>query len=214
MYSRGVGPIADEGAVVLYELTGSSFLMLTTAPDIPATKLTQQFAFFDTYLTNANIPHNLTITQDATYFEHFVRYYGPLPDGIWTVSHLIGSRLIPRSLIDNPAGSQALTDTYANITASGDFIVVSIALNASRPAPAPGGNAVHPAWRTSLLHSISYSNYDWSAPNIEAEMARREDFLTNQIEPAYVRLAPNSGSYLNEANFNSKNALQSFYGSI
>ncbi len=60
-------------------------------------------------------------------------------------------------------------------------------------------------------HNLVFA-WNWSAPNIEAEMARREDVLTNQIEPLYVRLSPGSGSYLNEGNFNMKNALQEFYG--
>ncbi len=57
--------------------TPASFLMFTTAPDIPATTLTRQLAFIDTYLTKAGIPHNLTVTQDATYFDHCTVLWAP-----------------------------------------------------------------------------------------------------------------------------------------
>jgi hypothetical protein len=122
----------------------------------------------------------------------------------------MGSRLMPRSLLAAPGGSRALVDAYANITASGDFIVVSIAMNANHSTSAPGGNAVHPAWRSALLHTIAYSPWDWAVP--AATMAARELVLTEQIEPLLVGLSSGSGTYLNEANFKMKNAMREFYG--
>ncbi|RDL42233.1 uncharacterized protein BP5553_02212 [Venustampulla echinocandica] len=209
-FQSNLAPLVDAGAVVLYTITPSNFLMFASAPAIAASTFDTGFASVKSHLTQVGIAHNLTVTADLTYYDHFQRYYGPLPNGIWEVSHLIGSRLIPRSVVTAPAGNKALVDAYANITASGDFIVVSIAMNASRPATLPGGNSVHPAWRSALLHTLAYWPWDWTAS--PATITARERTLTEDIEPQLVQLSPGSGTYLNEANFNMKNAQQEFYG--
>ena len=206
----GVAPIVDTGAVILYEITNSSLAVYLTAPDQSPSQIRSSLSYITNHLTNHSIPYALSITTDPTYFDYFQRYYGPLPNGIWQVAHLIGSRLIPHSVV--AANSTALTDIYRNVTASGDWEVVSIALNVSHAVAgnAPSANAINPAWRDALLHTLAYSAWDWTAP--EGVMAAREDVLTNQIQPMLDALTPGSGTYLNEANFNQRNALQAFFG--
>ena len=206
----GVAPIIDGGAVVLYEITNSSLAMYLTAPNQNPSQIRSSLSYITNHLGNHSIPYALSITTDPTYFDYFQRYYGPLPDGIWQVAHLIGSRLIPRSVV--AANSTALTDIYRNVTANGDWEIVSIALNVSHAVAGnvPSANAINPAWRDALLHTLAYSAWDWTAP--EGVMAAREDVLTNQIEPMLDALTPGSGTYLNEANFNQRNALQAFFG--
>ena len=209
----GVAPIVDTGAVILYEITNSSLAMYLTAPNQSPSQIRSSLSYITNHLTNHSIPYALNITTDPTYFDHFQRYYGPLPSGIWQVAHLIGSRLIPRSVV--AANSTALTNIYRSVTASGDWEFVSIALNVSHAVAGntPSANAINPAWRDALLHTLAYSAWDWTA---EAEakgvMAAREDVLTNEIQPLLDALTPGSGTYLNEANFGQKGALGAFYG--
>ncbi len=44
-------------------------------------------------------------------------------------------------------------------------------------------------------------------------MRRKQDFLTNVIDPLLVAATPGSGTYLNEANFRQANFQDHFYGS-
>ena len=207
----GVSPIVATGAVMVYEMSNSSFELLMTAPSHSKAQVTTELGYIVDHLKQAKIPFTLSITSDPTYFDHFVRYYGPLPNGGYEVSHLIGSRLIPSSVVaDN---SLSLTDAYRSITASGDWSMVAIGLNASHAVAgnAPGANAVLPAWRSALLHTVVYSPWDWSAA--PETMVAREELLSTVIQPRLDALTPGSGTYLNEANFNQTDALDAFYGS-
>ncbi|MCJ1439370.1 hypothetical protein MMC27_008762 [Xylographa pallens] len=205
---QGLGAVVDTGATFLYEITNSSFLAFMSAPLVSPAQISSLLKYSTDHLEAQSIPYTLSITTDPTYYAHYDRYYGPLPDGIWQVSHLIGSRLIPRTFIQE--NSSALTAAYQNITASGDFTVVSIALNASNPTHSVSENSVHPAWRTALLHTLAYSPWDWSAPR--EVMQAREEVLTAVIEPQLVGLTPDSGTYLNEANFQMRNNQHEFFG--
>lgn len=207
---KGVAPIADSGAVALFQVTNSNVLLFLTAPKQSKVQITGHLRYITDYLIKHKIPHNLSVTSDSSYYDHFVRYYGPLPNGIWEVAHLIGSRLVPRSEVER--NSAGLTQAYRDFTANGDWTMVVIALNASHAVAgnAPGANSIHPAWRTALLHTIAYSPWDWTAP--ESAMAAREGVLTNVIEPRLISLTPGSGTYLNEANFNQKDAQHQFFG--
>ena len=206
----GVSPIVDSGVVMLYEMSNSSFELLVSAPSHSKAQIATELGYITDHLKRAKIPYALSITSDPTYFDHFVRYYGPLPNGGYQVSHLIGSRLIPSSVV--ATNSAALTDAYRSITANGDWSIVALALNASHRVAgnSPGANAVLPAWRSALLHAVVYSPWDWSAP--PATMVARERVLTTVIQPRLDGLTPGSGTYLNEANFDQADALEAFYG--
>ena len=206
----GVTPIVDAGAVVLYQMSNTSITAFVTAPSLTRTQITNYFKYTTDHLISSKIPYTFTTTIDSTYFDHFSRYYGPLPNGIYEVSHLIGSRLIPRSVV--AARNQAIISAYRDITASGDWSVVSIALNASHATArnSPAANAVLPAWRDALLHTLAFSPWDWDAPI--STMQSRERLLTEVINPALVNLAPGSGTYMNEANFNQSDAAEAFFG--
>ncbi|KAL8787048.1 MAG: hypothetical protein Q9195_007953 [Heterodermia aff. obscurata] len=206
----GVTPIVDAGAVVLYQMSNKSITAFVTAPSLTRTQITNYFEYMTDHLISSKIPYTFTTTTDSTYFDHFSRYYGPLPNGIYEVSHLIGSRLIPRSVV--AARNQAIISTYRDITASGDWSVVSIALNASHATArnSPAANAVLPAWRDALLHTLAFSPWDWDAPI--STMQSRERLLSEIINPALVNLAPGSGTYMNEANFNQSDAEEAFFG--
>ena len=68
-------------------------------------------------------------------------------------------------------------------------------------------SAVTPAWRSSYLHAIGSTGYDFGG---DAEDAKRRD--TDQIQAALTRVAPNSGAYLNEADPFQKDWREAFWG--
>ncbi|KAH7318998.1 hypothetical protein BKA65DRAFT_599150 [Rhexocercosporidium sp. MPI-PUGE-AT-0058] len=209
-FHGGLEPIVDSGAVALFAVTNGTFLAYVTAPSHTEAQIASQLKFITGFLDSKNATYTLKITSDPSYFDHFVRFYGPLPGGIWETSHLISSRLIPRSVVRNQ--NSAITNLYRDIVKDGDWIVSGIVLNASHKVAGnkPGRNAVNPAWRQALVHTIVYSVWDWEAPI--SVMQAREDHLTNYISPSLEALTPSSGTYLNEANFGQKNWQDVFYG--
>lgn len=209
-FQGGLEPIVDSGSVALYQVTNETFTGYVTAPGHTEEQIASQLKFLTGFLDSNNATYTLQVTSDPSYYDHFVRFYGPLPGGIWETSHLIGSRLFPRSVVRSQ--NAAITDLYRDIVKDGDWIVSGIALNASHGVAGnkPGANAVNPAWREALVHTIVYSVWDWEAPL--SVMQAREDHLTNYISPRLESLTPNSGTYLNEANFGQENWQDIFYG--
>jgi hypothetical protein len=209
-FQGGLEPLVDSGAVALYQITNTNFLSIFTAPGLSASQLKQKLEFFTSSLNQHNITYTFTTSDDPTYFDHFVRYYGPLPAGIWETSHLVSSRLFPRSVIrENNSGVIA---AYRNITSDPNWIAAGLAMNASHATAGnkPGDNAVLPAWRDALIHTLFYSPWDWEAS--QSTIQSREDHLTYTIAPSVEGLTPGSGTYLNEANFNQLNWQETFYG--
>jgi hypothetical protein len=207
LYNAGMEPFVDSGATLLYELLNTTIGTLISAPNTTEEEIRGHLEYITSYLTENNIPFSLTTSSDTTYFDHYSRLFGPLPDGIYEVSHLIGGRLIPRTVVEN--NNTALTQAYRNTVASGEWVIGNLALNAGGHGSV-NDNAVNPAWRGALFHTLVLSVWDWNIPR--SEMADRVDYQTNVAEPSLVALSPDSATYLNEANFNMKNNQVEFYG--
>jgi hypothetical protein len=144
-FQGGLEALVDSGAVALYQITNTNFLSIFTAPAIFASQLKQGLEFFTSSLDQHNIIYTYTTADDPTYFDHFVRYYGSLPTGIWEASHLMSSRLFPSSVIrENNSGVIA---AYRNITSDPNWIAAGLAANVSHATAGnkSGANAVLPA---------------------------------------------------------------------
>lgn len=139
-----------------------------------------------------------------------MRYYGPLPAGIWATDHLISSRLFPRSVIQN--NNAGVVQAYKNVTSDPNWVVAGLALSvpSNTTSTGPTANAVNPAWRNTLVHTLFYSPWDWDSPL--SVMQSREEYLTYKIAPKLEALTPGSATYLNEANFDQLNWQEVFYG--
>ncbi|KAL8952921.1 MAG: hypothetical protein Q9183_007364, partial [Haloplaca sp. 2 TL-2023] len=124
-----------------------------------------------------------------------------------------GGWLLPRSVVlDNPDG---LAAAYENITNGRAGSFTSVALNVNRSVTGDVSNAVHPAWRTTLLDviittwvltilyksnaaNLSLSDYNATKPTSLAEAVKQQEDMTNIYIPQLKALAPDSGVYLNE----------------
>ncbi|RFU34023.1 hypothetical protein B7463_g2267, partial [Scytalidium lignicola] len=208
----GMGPLVDQGMASVFEVTNSSVLAIIIAPNQSTAEVTDELAFITNHLDQQQMPYQLSVSTDATYYDYFVRYFGPLPEGSYQSAQLTGSRLIPRSVLANATSAAAITNAYRDIVANGDWTLGCVAVNASHAVAGntPAANAVLPAWRTAGIHTIIYSPWDWDAP--ESAMVAREAHLTNSISPRMEALTPGSGTYLNEANFQQKEFQENFYG--
>jgi hypothetical protein len=265
--------VVDSGAYMLTAMTSVGATLAVTAPGQSATQVRARLRGLVAYLDAQRIAYSLDVTTHASYYEHFDRYYGPLPDGQWSASELFASRILPRSIFEaqqsssssssslsssspsisrqsgnlssesawvaeptrqpstKPAAPATLKDLisfYRLAASEAGWVVGNLAFKASPPPPAASGsgsvatpfdgngghgsgdaaaaaasaagsaNSVHPAWRTAASLALVTVPWDWRAP--PAIMAARLDRLTRVIDTALVRLAPQSGAYLNEAN--------------
>ncbi|OTA81898.1 hypothetical protein M434DRAFT_203397 [Hypoxylon sp. CO27-5] len=206
----------DGGNTFAYSLASSAFgIYNLVAPNRSAADVRALLQPFLTDLKALGVPYNCTTHESANYFEQLSRDYGPFPDGPFQTSALIGSRLIPKTILLDAADNDALTQVLRNTASGSDFAMLmqSLDVNDSKPlSTSPvAGNAVLPAWRATALHAIVTAPWDWTVPR--AEMERREDVLANEITPAFIAVTPGSGTYLNEANFAQDDWQEQFYGS-
>ncbi|KAF7378452.1 Fad binding domain protein [Mycena sanguinolenta] len=122
---------------------------------------------------------------------------------------LVGSRLLPRSLWENPATLKRLQSTIRNIlgqgTAAVDFILSPTLEVAGNP-----NNAVLPAWRNAERHFTVIIPLVDGQP--QQEVLDNQDRITTEFIPQLKHLTPRSGSYHNEADFQDPDWKQDFWG--
>ncbi|KAJ7920489.1 hypothetical protein B0H13DRAFT_1708620 [Mycena leptocephala] len=122
---------------------------------------------------------------------------------------LVGSRLLPRSLWEDPEQLKSLQSTIRSIleggTAAVDFI--------QRPTLEVAGNpdnAVLPAWRNTERHfAVVIPLVDGQS---EEEALNNQERITTEFIPKLKKLTPGSGSYNNEADYQDPDFKQAFWG--
>jgi hypothetical protein len=120
-----------------------------------------------------------------------------------------GSRLFPRS---NWKDKSTLDSTFDAWKQSSENGLSLISFNIA-PTLARGGNpdnAVNPAWRETVLHSIQSTSWPLNASVAEIKSAR-DSFTIGDMQ-RWRDVTPGSGSYLGESDRMEPNFQQSFYG--
>ncbi|KXG50411.1 FAD-binding, type 2 [Penicillium griseofulvum] len=207
VFHAGATPLVDTGSFLLSQITNTTFQVIITAPSVTVSTLNTQLSYITGHLNNTGIAYSLTAQTDASYFDFFSRYFGPLPDGIYPVAHLVGSRLLPRDFFQSVDRTKGLQDLLRSITPNQTYTIAVELFNVNQTSVAD--RSVHPAWRDSIAHFLVYSTWDWSS---STEMAARSDRLTNEIIPTVEELTPGSGTYRNEANYRQKDWQKAFFG--
>jgi FAD/FMN-containing dehydrogenase len=229
----GTGPIIDSGAFFAGTFTSVRALFTMTAPGQTANQVRSRLQFLVDHLDRHRVPYAFNVSTHSNYFDHFVDYYGPLPDAGLNINVRATSRIIPRSVYEaapmhTPAsplvvpapsslakpGVAELTRIYRNIAVEPGWLAINIGMRGAPPnAPPVAANAVHPAWRTAGAIALIYAPWDLGArPEAAAANAARERKLTDVIDPAFKALTPQSGTYLNEANWAMRDLLRESYG--
>ena len=205
--------IVDAGATAIYIITPAAFQIVPlTAPGKPAAEVRVMLVPLITILTQLNITYVSNITSDATYLDHYKNYLGPIPYGSYATAQLLGGRLVPRSVVEK--NNDGLTSVMRNTVENSTFYIAATALgvkshpSGTRPI-AP--NAVLPAWRDAILTVLVPSPWDFTQPRSVEKS--RENQLTNSLIPQLTAVTPNSGTYMNEADFHLATWKQNFYGS-
>ncbi|KAH6629017.1 hypothetical protein C7974DRAFT_358570 [Boeremia exigua] len=196
--------MVDAGTMVVHYFTSAFFMIAPlsaynkTAAEVK-TILTPFLARIDSNKVN----YTVTYSEFDTYYEHYDKYFGPLPLGNIQVGIAqYGSRLIPRSVVGN------ITDTWRAVVEKG---VTWIGVGTDvQPFGSEDTTSVHPAWRKAIVHATLTLPWNFTAPWSEA--IETQQMMTNVIQPLVEAATPGSGSYVNEADFNQKNWQTTFWG--
>ncbi|KAJ5759085.1 hypothetical protein N7520_006241 [Penicillium odoratum] len=203
-FHESLPALVDAGAMCIWYYTNTSFeIAPITGPNIPEAKLVNLLEPFTTSLDKLNINYTLTTGQYSSYYSQFKDMQGTIEVG--TAQY--GGYLIPRSVVEN--NNKALVQAYREITEAGATFI-GVGLNASHKVSGDVYNAVLPAWRDALIDTTLTTPWEWDNG---ALMLERQNKMTYEFIPKLEALAPNSGAYMNEGNFQQPDFQRVFYGS-
>ncbi|KAF1993860.1 FAD-binding domain-containing protein [Amniculicola lignicola CBS 123094] len=197
--------IVDAGTMVIYILTSSSFMISPlSAYDKTATEVKAILAPFVSRLDSQGINYAADYNEFDTYYEHYDKYWGPLPVGNIQVGIAqYGGRLVPRGVVGN------ITKTWRTIVEKGaTWIGVGTDVKSFASQKTA---SVHPAWRNAIVHATLTLPWNFTAP--WSESAATQEKMTNEIIPLIEAATPDSGAYVNEADWRQPNFQTTFWGS-
>ncbi|RYN40780.1 putative FAD-linked oxidoreductase [Alternaria arborescens] len=196
--------MVDAGAMVVHYFT-SSFFMISplNAYNKTEVEVKAMLAPFVARLDSKGVKYTAEYSEFDTYYEHYDKYFGPLPLGNIQVGIAqYGTRLIPRSVVSN------ITETWKAVVEKG---VTWIGVGTDvKSFGSQQTTSVHPAWRKAIVHATLTLPWNFTAPWSEAFAVQEK--MTNEIVPLVEAATPGSGSYVNEADFRQPNFADTFWG--
>lgn len=201
--------MVQAGAMVVYYFT-SSFFMISplTAYNKTAAEVEAIMAPLRRTLDAMGVRYTASASESPTYYEHYDKYFGPLPDGAIQVGIAqYGGRLVPLSAWERNSTAMSAVTRYI---AGKGVTWIGVGTDVS-PFARRGANAVHPAWRTPLVHATlttewSFDPADWP------RMLDNQRLMTYDVMPAIEAVTPGSGAYMNEADFQQPAFQHAFFG--
>ncbi|KAL5041239.1 hypothetical protein BDW71DRAFT_192209 [Aspergillus fruticulosus] len=199
--------MVDAGTTVIYQVLPGYFLIKPlTAYNKTAAEVQTLLSPFLSALDDLSIQYSVSYTEYDSYYDHYEKYMGPLPNGNLEVgTFTYGGRLIPRSVVESDAAS--LAQVLYKFT-SQNVVAVGVGLNVSKTNDVD--NAIFAPWRNALVtmqFGITLSNEEsWS------QILADQQTVTNELGPELEALTPGSGTYENESNFLQPNWKEVFFG--
>lgn len=196
--------MVDAGTMVVHYFT-SSFFMISplTAYNKTADEVKAILAPFITRLQSEGVNYTATYSEFDTYYEHYDKYFGPLPLGNIQVGIAqYSARFIPRAVVKD------ISSTWRAVVEKG---VTWIGVGTDvKTFGSPSRSSVHPAWRDAIVHATLTLPWSFSAPWSEAISTQEK--MTNEIMPLIEAATPGSGSYVNEGDWRQPNFQKTFWG--
>ncbi|OGM44768.1 FAD binding domain protein [Aspergillus bombycis] len=205
LYNSYLPSFVDEGIMSLNFLTNTSFsLSPMTAPGLSLEKLKSLVQPFLSGLDKLGITYEYHAESFPTYLDQF---NAQVPLVEIAVSQY-GSWLLPRSLVEENSTRHDVTEAFKTILSTGATFT-TVAVNVSKEVTGDVYNAVNPAWRNAIAHVLLYTDWEFNQPE---EMLAQQKLMTEVLVPSISKLAPESGAYLNEADFRQPDFKTAFYG--
>jgi hypothetical protein len=170
-------------------------------------------AAFTTLIDSALAPYpgEFVSTMAATTYPDFYSwnkiFNGPQDAGY---DLILGSRFLTPAQLKNKKGIIEAFKTYIPpISGSASTLHLVSGKGVWGAKPRGGGNSVNPAWRKSLVHATTSITFP---PLDAAARVAAEKQMTNVMVPAIKKLAPDTGSYINEGDVNEPDPQATFWG--
>ncbi|KAL4903830.1 hypothetical protein BDW74DRAFT_179422 [Aspergillus multicolor] len=155
-------------------------------------------------LDSLSVEYILNVTAFDDYYTAFNHYFGAYPN-----SQVQGNRLIPRSVLESNSSNAGLTLALRNIVSNPSFYILAVGVDVSTGAFVP--NAVFPSWRNAIASLEIIANWDYNISY--AENLQNQRLITEEYIPLLtVVTGPESGAYLNEADFKQPDFQRQFFG--
>lgn len=206
-FHRLLPDMIDAGTTVIYQMLPGYFLIKPlTAFNMTSSQVEDVLAPFLSELDGLSIKYQANYTQYDSYYDHYQKYMGPLPNGNLGVGEFTyGGRLLPRSVLQsNPTD---LATALYDITSQG-IVAVGVGLDVSKTNDVD--NAIFTHWREAAVTmqiGISYNDTaSWS------QLLAEQQKMTEEINPLLEAVTPGGGTYENESNFLQPNWKEVFFG--
>ncbi|KAF4781198.1 FAD binding domain-containing protein [Colletotrichum scovillei] len=197
--------MVDGGSMVVYYFAAGFFQIAPlNAYNKTADEVKILLAPFVARLDALNMNYTTTYTEYESYYNHYDKYFGPLPIGNIQVGIAqYGGRLIPRDNITN-------IGSFSRSVAEKGATFIGVGTDVGKFGTKET-NSVTPAWRNALVHATLTTVWNFTAP--WEEMIANQDLMTNVIMKEIEALTPTGGAYMNEADFQQPNFQTEFFGS-
>lgn len=197
--------MVDAGTMVVHYFTSSFFMIAPlTAYNKTADEVKDILAPFVARLDTKGINYTSTYSEFDTYYEHYDKYFGPLPLGNIQVGIAqYSARFIPRAVVKD------ISSTWRTVVEKG-VTWIGVGTNVKNFG-SPSKSSVHPAWRDAIVHATLTLPWSFSAPWSEAISTQEK--MTNEIMPLVEAATPGGGSYVNEGDWRQPNFQTTFWGS-
>ncbi|CAK7203866.1 hypothetical protein SEUCBS139899_006615 [Sporothrix eucalyptigena] len=165
-------------------------------------------------MQSLGIQMNTTWAEFPSFYPAYYSQLAPTSLGVMPYNMTYGSRLIPRASFDRATGLNATMAAFRVLADQGHMFngfQLAPTLETGEPV-GTDGNAVLPAWRDALSHTIVFALWpeDYSPAQ---QMAFRRDFATGSRGMELLRDAtPGSGSYMSESDRLEPNFQEAFFG--
>ncbi|KAI4254242.1 MAG: hypothetical protein LQ352_003196 [Teloschistes flavicans] len=156
-------------------------------------------AIVDPVLNHIQATYPVKVTRSARYEPSFYDWWKVYsPAGAVATESQLGNRLMDERALSQPLDTIAssLADAYQNLVLISNLVSGPGMWNANPPG---GLGLMTPAWRKTVVEIIV--PVIWPAHNSSAK-GHQTDLLTHEYMAALRRLAPDTGTYLNEADVN------------
>ncbi|KAK8017194.1 hypothetical protein PG991_008270 [Apiospora marii] len=159
------------GNSIVYGLTASTFNAWTvTIPDATPEAAARLMEPLLDELARRGIEYDYRPHLSQNFLEHFDRALGHLPEGVIENSGFMASRLVPRSVLLDPAANARVTAALRGISGLPGYSIACQSVGVGhQPHP---DNAVLPAWRDAALICLPKGAWGPRAP--AADMAQRQ----------------------------------------
>ncbi|CRK20450.1 hypothetical protein BN1708_012861 [Verticillium longisporum] len=194
----------DAGAYVTYAYGPQHFgLFPFSAYNKTAAQVEALLSPFTDYLAEKKIAHYTTFNEVPTYMEHVERNMATSQP---TKEYPSGGRIIPRAVLKSASRRAELVSVMRRIVSSG-ALTSSTAMRPLKRTDNP--TAVHPAWRDA--DALVIMTWPWQNA-AKDEMQAKVELFRDELAPLLTEVAPEGGSYSNEADAYMRGWRREMYG--